>query len=91
MSSQFHLGQIVATPAALEALKRAGQEPSFFLEKHAQGDWGDVCEEDQELNDQALQEGGRLVSMFMTLGGDALLLITEADRSVTTILLPEEY
>ncbi len=91
MPAKFPLGQVVATPAALKALERAGQDAAFFLDKHAQGDWGELCIDDQKLNDQAIRAGERLVSLFETLTGDSLLIITESDRSVTTILLPEEY
>ena len=91
MAAKFELGKIVQTPGALEALERSGQDAEFFAEMHAQGCWGDVAPDDQAENERALQEGGRLVSLFMTLKGDALLVITEADRSITTILTPDEY
>jgi hypothetical protein len=91
MSSKFELGQVVATPATLQALEESGQDVAFFLEKHASSDWGDVCPDDQRANDQALRDGGRLVSLYMTLRGEALLIITEYDRSVTTLMLAEEY
>lgn len=91
MTPKFDLGQVVTTPGAAQALERAGQDATFFLGKHVSGDWGDVCEEDQNSNFQALRDGGRLVSLFVTLKGDAILIITEHDRSLTTILLPEEY
>lgn len=89
--NKFPLGQTVATPGALEALEKAGQTPAFFLTKHAQGDWGEVCADDKQLNDQALLDGDRLLSAYRTLQNDRLWIITEADRSSTTILLPEEY
>ena len=85
---RFVLGQIVATPGALEALEEAGQSPSQFLCRHARGDWG---EEDRQLNDQALIEGSRLLSAYCLRTGTKLWIITEADRSSTCILLPEEY
>ena len=88
---KFPLGRTVATPTALEALEESGQSPAFFLDQHIQGDWGDVCEEVQLLNDQALLDGSRLLSSYRTLKGERLWVITEADRSATTILLPEEY
>jgi hypothetical protein len=91
MSHKFELGQVVATPAALQALEESGQDVSFFLEKHASSDWGDVCPDDQRANDQALRDGGRLVSLYMTLRGEAILIITEYNRSVTTLMLAEEY
>ena len=91
MSPKFELGQVVGTPAALQALEESGQDLAFFLEKHASSDWGDVCPEDQRANDQALRDGGRLVSLYMTLRGEAILIITEYVRSVTTLMLAEEY
>jgi hypothetical protein len=93
---KFNLGQVVATPGALEVLEASGQTPQFFLEKHQRGDWGEVCQEDKELNDQSLVDGSRILSAYKTLMGDRLWLITEAvgddgRRSSTTILLPSEY
>ena len=91
MTTKFPLGQLVATPGALQAMERAGQSPLVFLSRHRCGDWGDVCPGDAKLNDEALREGGRLLSSYRTIGGEVLWIITEFDRSVTTILLPDEY
>jgi len=93
---KFNLGQIVATPGALEVLEASGQTPQFFLEKHQCGDWGEVCQEDKELNDQSLVDGSRLLSAYKTLKGERIWIITEAvgddgRRSVSTILTPQEY
>jgi hypothetical protein len=88
---KFPLGSLVATPAALEALERAGQAPLDFLSRHAAGDWGDVDSEDWKLNDAAVKAGERILSAYQTLKGVKLWIITEADRSSTCILLPEEY
>ena len=88
---KFPLGHIVATPGALEALADSGQTPDFFLEKHVQGDWGEVCSEDKRLNDEALINGDRLLSAYRTLKNIRLWLITEADRSSSCLLKPEEY
>lgn len=92
----FSLGQIVATPGALEALATSGQCPAEFLRRHVVGDWGDVCPDDAKLNDDALVDGSRLLSAYHTAKGVKLWVITEAvddngSRSATTILLPEEY
>jgi hypothetical protein len=87
----FSLGQVVATPGALTALQKAGQQPQEFLARHLQGDWGDLCEEDRQENALSLERGFRLLSRYNTSAGEALYVITEADRSVTTLLLPEEY
>ena len=89
--SLFSLGQVVATPGALTALQKAGQHPQEFLARHLQGEWGDLCEEDRQENALSLDRGFRLLSRYNTSAGEALYVITEADRSVTTILLPEEY
>jgi hypothetical protein len=91
MQPKFELGQIVATPGALEALSDAGQEPSFFLDQHVICNWGTVGEEDWKLNDEALKIGERLLSAYTTLKGVRIWIITEADRSSTCLLLPEEY
>jgi hypothetical protein len=93
---RFSLGQIVATPGALAALQESGQTPAFFLVKHSQGDWGEVCPSDAQLNDQALIDGSRLLSAYRTLKGERLWIITEAAddqglRLATTILTPHEY
>ncbi len=89
--TRFHLGHVVATPGALMALEESGEQPSDFLRRHATGDWGDLSEEDREENELSLVHGFRLLSAY-TLGTKVKLwVITEADRSVTTLLLPEEY
>jgi len=93
---KFNLGQVVATPGALEALEESGQTPQFFLEKHASGDWGSLDEQDKQANDQALVDGSRLLSAYRTLKGERIWIITEAvgddgQRSSSTILRPSEY
>jgi len=87
----FELGQIVATPGALAALKKAGQQPSEFLTRHVNREWGDLSDEDRKENDYSLEHGFRLLSAYRTHAGDKLWIITESDRSVTTLLLSEEY
>ena len=84
----FELGQIVATPGALAALKKSGQQPGEFLTRHVNRDLSD---EDRKENDYSLEHGFRLLSSYRTHTGDKLWIITESDRSVTTLLLPEEY
>ena len=88
---KFPLGQVCATPGALEALGRSAQEPGFFLAKHVSGDWGDVDQEDWQENELSLREGFRILSVYTTLLGEKLWVLTEADRRVTTLLLPAEY
>jgi hypothetical protein len=88
----FSLGQLVATPGALAPLEKAGQSPAEFLARHVQGDWGELGEEHHHENRLALQRGFRLLSSDRTPALDTKLwVITETDRSVTTLLLPEEY
>jgi hypothetical protein len=93
---KFKLGQIASTPGALEAMQASGQTPDFFLQRHHSGDWGEICEEDRLLNNQALTDGSRIVSAYRTLKGTKIWVITEAtddkgNRAATSILLPGEY
>jgi len=76
---------------APQALEKAGQQPQEFLDRHAAGDWGEVDSHDAKENEISLQRGFRLLSSYTTEAGDRLWIITEADRSATTLLLPEEY
>ena len=91
MVAIFSLGQIVATPGALGALERANQSPPFFLARHGGGDWGELDPTDIAENEYSLAHGFRLLSSYETGAGEKLWIITEADRSTTTLLLPEEY
>src|SRR5688500_2434047 len=93
---KFVLGQVVATPGALDALQEAGQSPSDFISRHVRGDWGQVCPDDAKLNDEALVDGSRILSAYKTLKGVKIWVITEAaddngNRSATTLLKPSEY
>ena len=83
------LGQVVATPAALGTLP----QPDIVaaLRRHASGDWGDVDAHDRAANDEALSDGTRLLSAYKSADGTRFWVITEADRSVTTVLLPDDY
>lgn len=85
------LGRVVATPAALAALLLAKTSPTSLLVRHATGDWGDVDREDGAANDQAVIDGARVLSVYTLGTGETVWIITEADRSVTTILLPSDY
>lgn len=87
----FQLGQMVATPGALAALQKTGQLPFEFLERHITGDWGNLVEEDRQENERALKQGSRLFSAYNLSDNTRIWVITEWDRSVTTILLPSEY
>lgn len=88
---RFPLGQVLATPGALQALREANQMVTEFLSRHQAGDWGELCAEDVQENELSLREGFRLLSAYHTNKGVKLWIITEADRSATTLLLPEEY
>jgi hypothetical protein len=88
---RFPLGQTVATPGALEALKEAGQVPATLLARHQSGDWGDEPTEDMRENEVSLEKGFRLLSAYRLTTGVKVWIITERDRSATTILLPAEY
>jgi hypothetical protein len=85
------LGQIVSTPGALDALAKAGQNGAALIERHRHGDWGEVDEGDRALNDRALIDGDRVLSAYRLNDGTKVWIITESDRSVTTLLLPDEY
>jgi hypothetical protein len=87
----FELGHIIATPGALAALQKADQEPHDFLARHVACDWGDLSDQDQKENDHSLEHGFRLLSSYRTNAGEKLWIVTECDRSATTLLLPEEY
>ena len=87
----FPMGQIVGTPGALEAMKNALADPIELLERHISGDWGDLCSEDSELNDSAVKNGARILSSYSLPTDVKIWIITEWDRSVTTMLLPSEY
>lgn len=88
---KFPLGKLVSTPGAIEALKDSGQTSFDFVSKHLAGDWGIVDDEDKQANDDALIHGERLLSAYHTTKGVKIWVITEADRSSTCLLLPEEY
>ena len=88
---KFQLGQVVSTPGALELLVGAGCSPVEFIARHAAGDWGDLDEHDRLVNEQALLHGGRLLSSYKVIGEERLWIISEADRSSTCLLRPDEY
>ena len=95
-SPKFALGQTVATPAALEVIEASDQLPAEFIKRHLQLEQGDLCDEDHELNAEAVKDGSRILSSFKTAKGTKIWVITEAEdddgqRAATTILLPDEY
>ena len=89
--TRFALGQTFITPGAEEALQIAGQTATEFLRRHMSGDWGELSDDDIKENEFSLANGFRLLSRYETAKGELLWIITEADRSATTILLPSEY
>ena len=88
--ARFPLGQIVATPGALAAIAEAQHAPLEFISRHVVGDWGDVDEDDRRENEHSLVQGCRLLSAYTLSNGTRLWVMTEADRSSTTLLLPSE-
>ena len=90
-SPRFRLGQIVATPGALEALARSHEEPFSFLIRHVSGDWGDLTAHDKGENEQSILDDCRILSAYHLRDGTKIWIITEANRAATTILLPDEY
>jgi len=87
--AKFRLGRIVSTANALKCL--SNDDIFYAISRHQAGDWGDVRPEDRAANDQALVDGSRVFSVYHALNGLKFWMITEADRSVTTVMLPNDY
>lgn len=87
----FQLGQVFLTIGAKEALAESGQTANEFLDRPQLGDWGDVCEDDRRENELSIKEGFRILSAYKTSKGEKIWIITERCRTLTTLLLPEEY
>ena len=87
--ARFLPGAVCATPSALEVLSRA--HLLQLLERHLRGDWGDTCKNDRIAKERAICSGDRIMSWYQLSGKTRVLIITEADRSATTIMLSEEY
>jgi hypothetical protein len=94
---RFHLGPIVATPGAMDAMARNNVVPLEYLAKHVSGNWGELCEEDRQANEEALETGARIMSVYILPDTTTLWIITDAEidechhRQATTFLLPDEY
>lgn len=88
--NRFTLGKLVATPGAIRKAQEMGSPILRLIARHVSGDWGDMTEGDKQANEDALTNGGRILSAYV-VDGVKFWIITEADRSSTTILLPEEY
>lgn len=95
-SRKFPTGRIIATPGALNLLEgtyahHSAEAASNLLRRHAAGDWGDLCEEDKSENERALRTDQRVLSAYKLPVGAEIWIVTEWNRTVTTLLLPEEY
>jgi len=90
-NQRFPLGRLLVTARALARLDELGLSPIPFFRRHQAGDWGDVAPEDAQANAQALTGGSRLLSVYQIAESCRVWVITEADRRLTTLLLPEEY
>jgi hypothetical protein len=88
---RFSPGSVVATPGVLEAFRASGDDPMAYLVRHVAGDWGEVNTKDWQANEQSLLRELRLLSVYTMSNGTKFWIITEADRSSTTFLLPDEY
>lgn len=94
-SKDLELGKLIATTNFMRRAEDLGEDPELLMKtavaRHAIGDWGECCQEDSASNDEALKNGERLLSVYRMKEGEKFWVITEWDRSVTTILLPEDY
>lgn len=91
MNRLFLLGRLFAAPGAILAAKNANDNLIGYLNRHAAGDWGSLSQQERLANAEALREGSRLLSIYQLKDGTTIWIITEADRSATTVLLPAEY
>jgi hypothetical protein len=89
-SALFQPGRILVTPAAVRAMRQAAAQPEDYLQRHFSGNWGFVSTKDRHANESAVREGRRIISAYRLNDGTQVLIITEGDRSATTILLPED-
>lgn len=87
----FNLGQVVATPAALATLEKAQESASTFLDRHTSGDFGELDDDDRKANLDGIENGERILSVYPLKNGEVIWIITEADRSSTCVLTPEDY
>ena len=89
VNPRFNPGRVMITRNAKEALPPS--EVNTAINRHLRGDWGDVCDSDGKLNDDALRNGDRIFSVYHTADSVKFWIITESDRSATTVLLPSDY
>ncbi len=90
-TAKFALGQTVMTSGVAAAFEEAHEQPFGYIRRHSIGDWGELDEHDRQENEFSLTRNLRLLSAYTLSSGTRIWIITEADRSATTILLPEEY
>ena len=88
INPRFNPGRLMITRNAKDVLPRVEIDAA---NRHLSGDWGDVCQSDWQLNEDALKKGDRLMSVYHTQDGEKFWIITESDRSATTVLLPSDY
>lgn len=91
IKSKFQLGQVVATRGVVDYCEAKNFSLFPYIVRHSDCDWGDICAEDKEVNEEALKEGMRLMSVYYLPDRKKIWIITEADRHATTVLFPEEY
>ena len=91
LRSKFRLGEVLVTTPLHEHCEKNNFSLLPYLIRHSQCDWGDLCQEDKESNNYALENGERLLSAYKLRDGEKIWIITEWDRSVTTILFPSDY
>lgn len=89
--SMFDLGMVVATPGAIACLEQHGVSAVALLMRHQSGDWREIPDDDRKENEKSVVAGLRILSSYPIGNGERIWVITEADRSVTTLLLPQEY
>lgn len=90
-AARFTLGHLFITPGAIEALEEAGQPAREFIERHARLEQGELCDDDHKENHFSVNKSLRIFSAFKTANGVKIWVVTESDRSATTLLLPSEY
>jgi len=91
IEAKFNLGQVVATRTLAEYCAERNYSMLPYLIRHGNCDWGGVCDDDKQANEEALKEGLRILSSYKLPDGKKFWIITEADRSATTLLFPEDY
>jgi hypothetical protein len=84
-SAKFDVGQVIVTPSASRALEASGQSPDAVLQRHQSGDWGDVSDQERQVNEEALQRSYNLLSIYRTPAGERVTIVTKGDRTLTLV------